>query len=121
MAIDTSVFGADLAGVIADLPAILAWNGTSGISCALSELDQGQTLIIAGNLDQIHYEAVFAFSAIGGNWLSYPAPTDRVSIQSFGASSAINYEVVTAKLSPDAVAVHLILKADHRGGTFSKG
>lgn len=117
MAIDTTVFDLDLAAIVADLPASLAWKTFAAVPCSATELSQAQNLLVAGPLDVVHYEVIFRASLVTG----YPKPTQRVSITPYGSTKATNYEVVDAKLSQDGVAIHLIVKADHRNGTVGSG
>lgn len=117
MPIATSVIDADLAAEIADLPASLAWGSFSGIPCAMTELAQGQTLVLVGNLDEVHFQVIFQASQIA-TASTIPKPTDRIALTAYGAMSPVNYEIVSFGLSPDGVAITLVVKADHRSGSI---
>lgn len=109
--IAVSQFAADLAAVIADLPAgatAAFINGTCSVT--LSELSVENMLVLAGNIDVRHYEIIMSLSDTSRP----PAVTDRVAITGQGEISPTNYEVVTWNKSPDAVAYRIIVKADHR-------
>lgn len=111
MAIDTSVWATDLAGMIDDLPATAKWNGLT-FDCSISELTREETLVLIGNLTNIGLSCIFPVSAIAG--LPDPKPQKRIEIKRPGESSFSRYEIVEATKPADAVAWNLTLKDDHR-------
>lgn len=109
--ISTSQFAADLGYVIADLPASFTSPFSTGSkSCALSELSVENISVIAGNIDVRHFEAVFLLS----DTTRAPAVNDRMVIINQGESVGTNYETINWRKSPDGIAYHVIVKADHR-------
>jgi len=111
MAIDVTVFDADLIAAIADLPATFAWSTYSNIQCTCTQLAEGYNLTLAGNTDEVHFEVIFANSStVGPN----PQVGDRISLTQFGPSTATNYEVLSTEASQDGISITLVVKADHR-------
>ena len=109
-AIDTTVFDADLGAAIADLPASFTFGMYVNVPCTCTQLAEGYTLTLVGNIDEVHFAVVFQNSSIATN----PAAGDRVIVTQFGSVTPVNYEVVSAETSQDGIAVTLIVKADHR-------
>lgn len=110
--ISTAQFAADLGFVIADLPAsVTATDFITGTKTgALSELSVEGLLMLAGNVDVRHFELVLLLS----DTTQAPAVANRVAVTNQGEVVATNYEVVNWRKSPDGIAYHVILKADHR-------
>ena len=111
MAIDLTQWATDLAGMISDLPASAKWGGRV-FDCSISELTGEETLILAGNLNNLALSCIFPVSSIAG--LPSPTPQDRIEIKRPGESSFSRYEVVQALKPADAVAWNLTLKEDNR-------
>lgn len=111
MAIDTAQWGTDLAGMIADLPAVAKWAART-FDCSISELTREETLILVGNVTGIGLSCIFPVSAIAG--LPDPTPQDRIEIQRPGESSFSRYMIIVALKPADAVAWNLTLQDDHR-------
>ena len=115
--INVSVMDSDLGAAIQDMPALFNWTSLSGtaftnIPCTCSQLAEGYSLQVAGNIDEVHFEIVFQTSQILGG--VYPAAGQRISLAQFGSNTFTNYEVVSADASQDGVAITLLVKADHR-------
>ena len=110
MAIDVTVFDADLTAAINDLPATFSWSTYSNIPCTCTQLAEGYNLMLAGNVDEIHFEVIFANSSTSLN----PQAGDRISLIQFGSSTPTNYEVLSSEASQDGISITLTVKADHR-------
>ena len=108
--IDVTQFDADLQAAINDLPATFSWSTYSLVPCTCTQLAEGYLLTTAGNIDEVHFEILFANSSTSLN----PQPGDRVSVTQFGSMTAMNYEVLSSETSQDGISVTLIVKADHR-------
>jgi hypothetical protein len=111
MAIDTSVFATDLAGMIADLPCVAKWGSTT-FNCAASELSTEESLILTGN-NTINAIRIF-FPVTAFTVDATFKPQARLQLKFPDTSAFTNYEIVTISKSPDAVAYEVILKNDNR-------
>lgn len=111
MAIDTTVFAADLDAMIADLPTTAKF-GNDEFTCAASPLDTEEMLILVGNDTKKGVRIVFPSDAftVGATF----KPQARLQLKFPTPSAFVNYEIVSIALSPDLVAYEVILKADGR-------
>ena len=110
MPIDATVFDADLQAAIADLPAMFSWSTYSEVPCTCTQLAEGYRLTLVGNIDEVHFEVIFANSSTALN----PQAGDRIAVTQFGSVTPTNYEVLSSETSQDGVSITLIVKADHR-------
>lgn len=110
MAIDTTVFATDLAGMVADLPTAAKFNATS-FNCSATELSQEETLILVGNTPKKAISIVFPISALSDATFK---PQARLQLKFPTPSAFVNYEIVSIETSQDLVAYEVLLKADNR-------
>lgn len=111
MAIDTSQFATDLAGMISDLPAVAKWAGRT-FDCSITELTRDETILLVGNVSNLGMACIFPVSAISG--LPEPSAQDRIEIKRPGEADFARYEIVEANKPADAIAWNLTLKDDQR-------
>lgn len=109
-AIDTSYFAADLAAIIADLPASARF-GSTDITAAVSELSQGEVLMLTGNNMQRMLRVTFPISALSDASFK---PQARLKVKFPNPAVLTNYEIVEIKTSSDLVAYEVLLKSDNR-------
>lgn len=95
-------------GVIADLAAHASTQGVL-FDCAVSELSEEQTLMLAGNLENKLFECIFPVAAVS----AAPTVNARIAI-TISPFTTNNYRVNTVRTSPDGIAYHLIVSDDHR-------
>ncbi len=111
MAIDTTYWATDLAGMIADLPTPAKF-GSDEFTCAATELSYEETLILCGNVKgngvRITH-AVDAFTVTGAY-----KPQARLQLKFPDAAAFSNYEIVSISKSPDLLSFETVLKADNR-------
>lgn len=111
MAIDTTVFAADLGSMIADLPATATAAFLSGsVSVSVAELGTEATLIIAGNLDK----RVFACTLPATATTAVPKVQQRIAIRRPGEAAATNYQIQKVAAPADGVAFTLFVIQDSR-------
>lgn len=111
MAIDTTVFAADLAAMIADLPTVAKF-GSDTFNCAASELSQEETLILVGDVKRNGVRIIFPTSSftVGATF----KPQARLQLKYPTPAAFVNYEIVSIGIGPDLVGYEVVLKADNR-------
>lgn len=111
MAIDTTVFAADLAAMIADLPTTAKF-GSDEFTCAASALSTEEMLILVGNDTKKGVRIIFPTTAftVGATF----KPQARLQLKYPTPAAFVNYEIVSISISPDVLAYEVILKADSR-------
>lgn len=109
--IDTSQFALDLAGMIADLPAVAtAAFLSTATNVSVAELAAEFALIITGDQDKKAFACTLPIAATS----RIPKSEDRVVITSQGESAPTNYQVNRVQRAADGVAYTLILMQDPR-------
>jgi len=111
MAIDTSYFAKDLAGVIADLPTAVKY-GTAEFNASASQLSQDQILLLTGNQNKIGVLIVFPASSITGQVV--PKEQGRVDLKFPDPATYTHYQIALVELSPDTLSYNLTLMQDNR-------
>ena len=109
--IDTSVFAADLAAMIADLPATAtAAFLTASTQVSVSELSAEENLIITGDLKKQTFACTLPLSACS----AVPKAQNRIAITRPGESAPTNYQIWQVKFPADGIAYTLTLIQDVR-------
>lgn len=107
MPLNTAFFAADLANMIADLPASISHKGKI-FACSLSDLGNQDAFedVVISRMGSLMATAPLAMFA------KPPEPEDRVLIQPTGSTSWSAFFIDSVSHHPDGVGVALTLRAD---------
>ena len=113
VAIATTAWAADLAGMITDLPCAITFNSQGPFNGSCTELGVDQTLLLVGNLTGYVLHVTFPQSALSAPSIALLAPQGTIAIKRPADASAINYEIVSVMKPADDVAVTVLVKYKH--------
>lgn len=110
--INTSTWAADLAAMIADLPATATAAFLNGsVSVSIAELTSETALILTGDNSKKAFACVLPQSAT----TAVPKAQQRISITRPGESGPTNYQINRLRAPADGIAYELVLIQDVRG------
>jgi len=95
MPIDLTIYAADRAAVIADMPIDATIGGAAAVSCRKSTLSETDRAAAAGELE----DYTFSLHTVAANWATAPAIGDLVTV------SEIEYRIL--RIIEDAVGLRL--------------
>lgn len=110
MAIDTTYFDSDLDGMIADMPAVASYGGST-FNVSIAELAVAHDLVLVGEVEDAAFECTFPAAALSP--AIAPVPSTRFDVQ-FPTTAFTRYKVQSVGRSADGIAHHLVLRADKR-------
>lgn len=114
MAIDTTYFATDLAGMIADLPVTgkLGYSPATEFTCSATELTTEETLVLTGNVTGRAITITFPITSF--TVTAAFKPQARMPVKFPDTTAYTNYEIVSISKSQDAIAYIVVLSNDIR-------